>query len=90
MKEKNILIDLSADFRLQNKHTYEEFYKIKHRSVKNIKNSIYALPEIIKKKIKTNAVARFSIMALAFSKNRPSDEKIDLTVLICDSINFYK
>jgi hypothetical protein len=45
---------------------------------------------IIKKKIKTNAVARFSIMALAFSKNRPSDEKIDLTVLICDSINFYK
>ena len=56
LKEKNILIDLSADFRLQNKHTYKEFYKIKHRSVKNIKNSIYALPEIIKKKIKNKKI----------------------------------
>ena len=56
LKENNTLIDLSADFRLQNKDIYEEFYKIKHRSVKNIKNSIYALPEIIKNKIKNKKI----------------------------------
>lgn len=52
LTNKNVLIDLSADFRLANKKKFEKFYKIKHKSVKNIKNSIYALPEITKNKIK--------------------------------------
>ncbi len=50
--KKNILIDLSADFRLNNAKEYLKWYKIKHNSIKNIKNSIYALPEITKKKLK--------------------------------------
>ena len=50
--KKNILIDLSADFRLNNAKEYLKWYKIKHNSKKNIKNSIYALPEITKKKLK--------------------------------------
>ena len=49
---KNILIDLSADFRLKSATEYLKWYKIKHNSKKNIKNSIYSLPEIIKKRIK--------------------------------------
>ena len=49
---KNVLIDLSADFRLCSANEYSKWYKIKHSSTKNIKNSIYALPEISKKKIK--------------------------------------
>ena len=50
--KKNILIDLSADFRLKSAKEYLKWYKIKHSSKNNIKNSIYALPEISKKKLK--------------------------------------
>ena len=50
--KKNILIDLSADFRLNSAKQYLKWYKIKHSSKNNIKNSIYALPEISKKKLK--------------------------------------
>ena len=50
--KKNILIDLSADFRLKTAKEYFKWYKIKHNSINNIKNSIYALPEIAKKNIK--------------------------------------
>ena len=49
---KNILIDLSADFRLRKTSEYLKWYKMNHKSKSNIKNSIYALPEIKKKIIK--------------------------------------
>ena len=49
---KNTLIDLSADFRLNKANEYFKWYKKKHNAKENIKNSIYALPEIKKKKIK--------------------------------------
>ncbi len=51
--KKNILIDLSADFRLKSHLDYFKWYKIKHNSKKNIKNSIYSLPEFTKKKLKS-------------------------------------
>ena len=50
--EKNVLIDLSADFRLKKSFDYLKWYKQRHKSIKNIKKSIYSLPEIIGKKIK--------------------------------------
>ena len=50
--KKNVLIDLSADFRLYKASEYLIWYKLKHKSLKNIKNSIYALPEITGAKIK--------------------------------------
>ena len=49
LSSKNILIDLSADFRLKKASEYLKWYKIIHKSKSNIKNSIYALPEIKKK-----------------------------------------
>ena len=49
---KNILIDLSADFRLRTAKEYLKWYKTKHKSKNNIKKSIYALPELSKEKIK--------------------------------------
>ncbi len=52
LKKHNTLIDLSADFRLKKAKTYLKYYKIKHKAIINIKKSIYALPEITKKKIK--------------------------------------
>jgi len=48
----NVLIDLSADFRLNKASDYLKWYKQKHRSIKNIKKSIYALPEIIGDEVK--------------------------------------
>ena len=52
LKKHNTLIDLSADFRLKNAKTYLKYYKINHSAIKNIKKSIYALPEIKHNKIK--------------------------------------
>ncbi len=52
LSKKNVLIDLAADFRLEKASDYQKWYKQKHKSIYNIKNSIYSLPEISKKKIK--------------------------------------
>ena len=50
--KKNVLIDLAADFRLNSSSEYYKWYKIKHKAIKNINKSIYALPELSGKKIK--------------------------------------
>ncbi len=50
--KRNILIDLAADFRLNDSSEYFKWYKIKHKAIRNIKKSIYALPEIYGNKIK--------------------------------------
>ena len=50
---KNYLIDLSADFRLRKAKDYLKWYKINHNAKKNIKKSIYLLPELNTKKINT-------------------------------------
>ena len=56
LNKNNILIDLSADFRLTKAKEYFKWYGIKHNSVGNIDKSIYALPEISKKNIKNYKV----------------------------------
>ncbi len=50
--KNNVLIDLSADFRLKKASSYYKWYKQKHRSIKNINNSFYSLPELSGKEIK--------------------------------------
>ena len=52
LNKKNTLIDLSGDFRLNDSKAYLKWYKQKHKSIKNIKNSIYSLPELNQKNIK--------------------------------------
>ncbi|MBD1160412.1 N-acetyl-gamma-glutamyl-phosphate reductase [Pelagibacterales bacterium SAG-MED14] len=49
---KNILIDLAADFRLEKASEYKKWYKQNHRAVKLIKKSIYSLPEINREELK--------------------------------------
>ena len=49
--EKIRFIDLSADFRITNPGKYRENYKKKHKAVKLIKSSIYAISEFVKKDI---------------------------------------
>ena len=58
LQSHNVLIDLAADFRLNKESDYLKWYKQKHRSVKNIKKSIYSLPEITGNKLK-----KFNIIA---------------------------
>ena len=48
----NRLIDLAADFRLNDPNEYKKWYKINHQAKNNISNSIYALPEVSKKYLK--------------------------------------
>ncbi len=58
LRSNNVLIDLAADFRLEKASNYLKWYKKKHKSIHNIKNSIYSLPEITKKEVK-----RFNIIS---------------------------
>ena len=52
LNKKNTLIDLSADFRLNDSKSYLKWYRQKHKSVNNIKKSVYSLPELNQKNIK--------------------------------------
>ena len=54
--KKNTLIDLSADFRLKKTSDFLKWYKIKHSASNMIKDSIYALPEIKRNKIKNKKI----------------------------------
>ncbi len=54
--KKNILIDLSADFRLNKSNDFLKWYKIKHKAINMIKKSIYALPEIKRNNIKDSKI----------------------------------
>ena len=56
--DKNVLIDLAADFRLKKSSDYLKWYKQKHKAIKNIKRSIYAIPEIAQ-----NRVDKFNIIS---------------------------
>ena len=46
LNNNNTLIDLAADFRLENASNYFKWYKQKHRAIKLINKSLYSLPEI--------------------------------------------
>ena len=54
--KKNILIDLSADFRLKKTRAFFKWYKIKHKAKNMIKHSVYALPEVKRKTIKDSKI----------------------------------
>ncbi|MCR5213731.1 MAG: N-acetyl-gamma-glutamyl-phosphate reductase [Eubacterium sp.] len=43
---KTKVIDLSADFRLKNVETYQEWYKIEHKSPQFLKEAVYGLCEV--------------------------------------------
>ena len=52
LSKRNILIDLSGDFRLKSTSEYLKWYKQKHKAASNIKKSIYLLPELSNHKLK--------------------------------------
>ena len=56
LNKSNTLIDLAADYRLEKSSIYTKWYKQKHKAKKNIKKSIYSLPEINGKNIKNKSI----------------------------------
>lgn len=46
------VIDLSADFRLQDVNVYEEWYKVKHKCPRLLNQAVYGLPELYRDDIK--------------------------------------
>jgi len=48
------IIDLSGDYRLKNKETYEKWYEMDHVYPEGIDHAVYGLPELFRKEI-TNA-----------------------------------
>lgn len=49
---KVIIVDLSADFRIKDVHTYEKWYGIEHKSPEFIEEAVYGLCEINREKVK--------------------------------------
>ncbi len=47
-----MVIDLSADYRLRDAKTYEQWYKVPHTFQNTLKKAVYGLPEIYRNKIK--------------------------------------
>lgn len=55
--EKNVkIIDLGADFRLDDSEIYEKWYNVKHEYPEINKNAVYGLPEINREKIKNSNI----------------------------------
>ncbi|WP_394671230.1 N-acetyl-gamma-glutamyl-phosphate reductase [uncultured Acinetobacter sp.] len=50
------VIDLAADFRLQNLEQFEKWYGLQHECPDVLKSSVYGLPELNREKIKTAQV----------------------------------
>ena len=53
LKAGKRVVDISADYRLQDVKIYERFYKTAHRDISNLKNAVYGLPELNRVKIKS-------------------------------------
>ncbi|MDA0738674.1 MAG: N-acetyl-gamma-glutamyl-phosphate reductase [Nitrospirae bacterium] len=51
MKAKKRVIDLSADYRLNDLNTYEEWYGVTHSSPHLLRQSVYGMPELYRSKI---------------------------------------
>lgn len=53
LKAGKKVIDVSADYRLEDVKTYEKFYKVPHTDPANLKRAVYGLPELNRMKIKS-------------------------------------
>lgn len=52
------VVDLSADFRLKDAASYEEWYKVPHSAPQYLEQAVYALPEL-----KSDAIAQAQLLA---------------------------
>ena len=52
LKKDRRVIDLSADYRLQDSNVYKAWYGAAHEDKQNLKEAVYGLPELYREKIK--------------------------------------
>ncbi len=52
LDKAKVVIDLSADYRLQDTKVYKDYYGTEHKDKNNLKQAVYGLPEFFKPKIK--------------------------------------
>ena len=52
LKAGKKVIDISADYRLQDAKVYEKFYKVPHTDPANLKGAVYGLPELHRDQIR--------------------------------------
>ncbi len=83
------IIDLSADFRLQDPKVYEKYY-VPHECPELLEKAVYGLPELHREEIKTKQIvgtpgcmASASILAAAPLMKQP--DLIDFNHIICDA-----
>jgi N-acetyl-gamma-glutamyl-phosphate reductase len=83
------VIDLSADYRLKNVKTYQEWYKVTHRFSGTLKEAVYGLPELYRKKIfSANLVANpgcYPTAAILGLYPAIKNKLIDVTSIVIDS-----
>ena len=89
--EKSVIIDLGADYRLQDLSVYTQWYKSDHGSPDLLKQAVYGLSELKREEIaKTNLIANpgcyttCSILTLA---PLVAEGLIDLSSIIIDSVS---
>ena len=46
LKNKLVVIDLSADYRLNSAETYKNWYEVEHANPELLRNVVYGMPEI--------------------------------------------
>lgn len=78
-KAGKIVIDLSADFRIQNISVYEKWYGVKHKERKLLAKAVYGLPELFRAAIrKSNLIANPGCY--------PTGASLGAAPLLCDRL----
>jgi len=87
--QKSVVIDLGADYRLNDQAVYEQWYRTEHGSPELLKEAVYGLPELHRKRIQEarlianpGCYTTCSILTLA---PLISDRLIDPSTLVIDA-----
>jgi N-acetyl-gamma-glutamyl-phosphate reductase len=83
------VIDLSADYRLKDAKTYQQWYKVEHKFQKTLEKAVYGLPELYRKKIsRANLIANpgcYPTGAILGLYPAIKNNLIDIASLVIDS-----
>jgi N-acetyl-gamma-glutamyl-phosphate reductase len=86
---KTKIIDLSADFRIKDVNTYEQWYKIEHKAPQFIEEAVYGLCEVNRAKIKkARLVANpgcYTTCSILTAYPLAKEGMIDMDTLIIDA-----
>ena len=83
LEEGKRVIDLSADYRLQDGETYKKWYDVKHTSKHLLNEAVYGLPELYRNKIKDAAL-------IANPGCYPTSVILGLAPLLCRNLIEYE